>query len=1074
MIALDSETTGVDLRHGAKPFFVTTCDEAGECVWWEWDVDPLTRQPCIPDSDLIEISEHLFANGPKELILQNPKFDFAALDSIDFWRIGGVDRDKVWNAVKDTLIAGHLLASNQPKDLTTLALVYLGINIQPYEDRVEKVCNEARSIARRQYKDWRIAKKDADDMPSAKEKTWKYDMWLPKALAQELGYPDDHPWYSATREYANADSGVMIPLYKAMLAEVKRRGLEEIYNCRLKVLPVVHAMEARGITISGERLEETITEYTEEATRLGNVCVNIAEGYGHELVLPKGATPNNSLRSFIHDVMKLPPVYNAKSKTCAPTLDSKNAMPFYLDTLPQRSKERKFIECLVAKRSRDTAISYMNGYARFWLPNGSPGWYVLHPSLNPTGTDTLRFSSSNPNEQNISKKEGFNLRYTFGPAPGREWWSLDAKNIELRIPAYESGEQAFIDLFERPDDPPYYGSNHLLIAHLLFPEEFNACRKDGILDGRLFKKKYASTLYQRTKNGNFAVQYGAVDRADGMGTADRTYGIAGAQARIKSKFKKQEALNQHWINFAKKYGYVETMPDKTVDPSKGYPLLCSRTDYGDIKPTVPLNYHVQGCLSGDSRVLTNNGLIPIRELVGTICSVWTGFKWASATGLNRGKCQRASIILESGLTIECDTRHILKNHTNEWTKFDDLRVGDYIALPSHIEPLMPSEGINWWFVFGFIIGDGCLSDARGRKTLSAVGGLTKKPILEDIFKFIQSEGYTGNKDKYRDRGGVIWREIPQTETRSTKFAVTIENKDFAKFLESQGFHFSWKSGTKRIPESVWRSSLQNQRDFLEGLWMSDGTRAKTSGSGRGLNMCNQQLLKEVQVLASAVGFDSMFARTQLRFRWKAFNAKSSRPYPAATLTQLVTSVEKSNYNNMGQFVTDKRNFVAAQRGKDVSQYVAERIVELNNPEAEIYRYDRIVSITVKPELEDTYTLSVDDPLHQFVADGVIHKNTAMWWMMKAMIRCQPKLREWQSKGFDGYMIMQVHDEIVFDFPKRGDPLAEAAGKCKPGGSNLWRIRILQKLMEEGGNDIGLPTPVSCEYNPVSWDVGIPV
>jgi hypothetical protein len=235
----------------------------------------------------------------------------------------------------------------------------------------------------------------------------------------------------------------------------------------------------------------------------------------------------------------------------------------------------------------------MEGYERYWLPLGdSVVWVRLHPSLNPTGSDTLRFSSSNPNEQNISKKEGFNLRYMFGPAPGREWWSCDAKNIELRLPAYEAGEQAMIELFEHPDDPPYFGSNHLLNAHILHPQRFEECRDEkGNVDGRIFKKKYASTWYQWTKNGDFAVQYGAQKES---GTADRAFHVQGGQELIEKRLGKISELNQKMIDMARKVGHVETMPDRTVDPDRGYPLLCTRTRWGSIKPTVPLSYHVQG------------------------------------------------------------------------------------------------------------------------------------------------------------------------------------------------------------------------------------------------------------------------------------------------------------------------------------------------------------------------------------------------------------------------------------------------------------------------------------------------
>ena len=57
IISLDTETTGLDIRHGAKPFIVTTCDEVGEHRDWEWWVDPLTREPIIPKKELRQVQE---------------------------------------------------------------------------------------------------------------------------------------------------------------------------------------------------------------------------------------------------------------------------------------------------------------------------------------------------------------------------------------------------------------------------------------------------------------------------------------------------------------------------------------------------------------------------------------------------------------------------------------------------------------------------------------------------------------------------------------------------------------------------------------------------------------------------------------------------------------------------------------------------------------------------------------------------------------------------------------------------------------------------------------------------------
>jgi hypothetical protein len=60
------------------------------------------------------------------------------------------------------------------------------------------------------------------------------------------------------------------------------------------------------------------------------------------------------------------------------------------------------------------------------------------------------------------------------------------------------------------------------------------------------------------------------------------------------------------------------------------------------------------------------------------------------------------------------------------------------------------------------------------------------------------------------------------------------------------------------------------------------------------------------------------------------------------------------------------------------------------------------------------------------------------------------------------MVCQVHDELVFDFPYR------------PNKGNMPKIRKLRRLMEQGGDDIGLPTPVAFTYHASNWSEGIVV
>ena len=584
MISLDTETTGLDLHHGAKPYIVTICNEQDENIYWQWPVDPLTRKVIAPLNEIQEVKEEI--RNAEAIVFQNPKFDIQALATIG---IGKEDfSDWPWHKTYDTLLAGHLLASNQQHDLSTMAMVYLSINMDPLEERLHRAVMEAKSVVKSERPDWALAHPGRPDMPSAKGKVWKYDAWVPSAVAAELDYPEDHPWHTVCIKYANGDSSATLPLWKKQKELLKLRGLWEIYLERLKLVPIIVQMERHGITINRKRLEKLQKVFTQEVGKANKVMLGVALNHKFELSIPKGGN-NNSIRELVFDKLKLPPL-KLSQKTSAPSLDAAT-LEHWQATLPE-GESLEFVNALKAKRKRSTALSYMESYQRFWLPVKSCSkhglWYRLHPSLNTTGTDTLRFSSQNPNEQNISKQEGFNLRYCFGPIREREWWSLDYNNLELRIPAYEAGEMEMIKLFEKPDKPPFFGSNHLLVFSILHPDKYDKKDPKGLLKA---KKKYATTWYQWVKNGKFAVQYGAVEKS---GTADRAYHVPGAQHRIQSRFSRIKKLNERMVQLAQDQGFVETVPDNTLDNTQGYPLSCTRTRWGSILPTVPLNYHVQG------------------------------------------------------------------------------------------------------------------------------------------------------------------------------------------------------------------------------------------------------------------------------------------------------------------------------------------------------------------------------------------------------------------------------------------------------------------------------------------------
>lgn len=589
MIAIDTETTGLDFRHGAKPFLVTVCEEGADAPeFCEWDVDPFTREPIIPDEDREWLSE-LIGRARDGVVFHNAKFDLGALTTI----CPPVESRWPWEATHDTLYLAHLVWSNQRKSLDALAVSYLGVNINHLEDALHAAVTEARRYVRRKtfqesHGVWRIAEAGLPEMPSAREKAGHADYWLPRAVAKAERFPADHPWWTVCSDYANPDSMTTMALYRELMRIVEDRGLERIYEERRKLIKIVYEMERKGIAVNRGRLRELQDQYARESAEAGERCRAVASLYDYHLTLPKNGN-NKSLSEFCfgEEFLNLPVV--KKTDSGAPSLD-KGALEEYRSSLPEKSRAGVFVRALSDKRVRDTALTYMEGYERFGI-EFEDGWMMLFPSLNATGTGTLRFSSANPNEQNISKKEGFNLRYAFGPGPGREWWPMDAQNIELRLPAYLSGEPELIALFERPDDPPYHGSVHLLnfstVYRDIWEKELKEVGPDKV--GKHCKEKYKSTWYQYCKNGGFAKQYGGQAKK-----VNETFRRKGAFEMIDERFSKLARLNAETIREANERGYVETIPDRSVDPRRGYPLRCPRGDDGRAEPTKPLNYKIQG------------------------------------------------------------------------------------------------------------------------------------------------------------------------------------------------------------------------------------------------------------------------------------------------------------------------------------------------------------------------------------------------------------------------------------------------------------------------------------------------
>ncbi len=458
LIALDTETTGVNLFQGDAPFAISTCDSEGVTRLWEWPVSIHSRQPMPPSEDLKEFIDYIDGST---LVFHNAKFDIRALQNLGirlvFEEVDSI-REQTWSTLpyshshefeatihsfEDTLLASHVCDSVEPHGLKELAEKYLDILDDDQEDLLDAV-----RAARRQLKS-----RGEEVSPNVKS-----DYWLPKAVDETSTHLKKYAVQDAVRTM------LLWRMYEQVMIE--KKCLPQYYT-RKALLPITYRMESEGVTVKKVLLSREIKRYNHSATVVEAACVkfirdkklqdddfNIRSGKQIQKILygdPEGSN-RRRVRGLNCPITEL--TDGGGISTSASTL-----LNLYHDHVPKSGHGRAFISQILRYRKNRTCAQYLQSYKDIMQKEGKKT--LLHPSFNQTGTRTTRWSSSNPNGQNIgsggkdafgNEVEDFCLRDVFGPATGRVWICSDYSQLELRILAVLSQETRLLEAFENDED----------------------------------------------------------------------------------------------------------------------------------------------------------------------------------------------------------------------------------------------------------------------------------------------------------------------------------------------------------------------------------------------------------------------------------------------------------------------------------------------------------------------------------------------------------------------------------------------------------------------------------------------
>ena len=321
--------------------------------------------------------------------------------------------------------------------------------------------------------------------------------------------------------YCAADSATVLSLREAMSDQLAATSMERLLaEVEMPLVPVLVDMEWEGIRID-------LALFSQLAQELGGDLARLEREIGELAGVELNINSPRQLAQVLFEKEGMPVLKKTKTgpSTDADVLEQLAEMGH---TLPRRILEYRELQKLKSTYV-DTLPATVN-----------PDTGRIHTSFNQTGAATGRLSSSDPNLQNIPVRtsRGEAIRRGFIPADGCVFLVADYSQIELRLMAHLSGDEAFVEAFRQG------GDIHRQTASVIFGVPVD---------------EVTAEMRGRAKTINFATIYG-----QGAFSLARALGIAQDEARAFiqdyfTRFAGVKAFLTSQVELARQQGFVETI-----------------------------------------------------------------------------------------------------------------------------------------------------------------------------------------------------------------------------------------------------------------------------------------------------------------------------------------------------------------------------------------------------------------------------------------------------------------------------------------------------------------------------------
>jgi len=318
--------------------------------------------------------------------------------------------------------------------------------------------------------------------------------------------------------YAISDVELPLRIWDEQQKVLTEEDLWTVFDIETRLIPMLLAMRVRGVKVDTDKANfyidsygQDIITYQNQLNEIGGFEVNVDANADlvkvfDNLGLEYGRTPPSKTHpkgqpSFAADFMK--------------TVDHPIAQ-----TIKDLKHKTKMVN------------TFIKGYVMDYVVDGRIHCMFNQLRGDEYGTVSGRFSSSNPNLQNIPSEK--DMRSLYMADEGHDWWKLDYSSVEYRIACHYGKGDSAVEVRRQ------YAENPELDFHQVVADIMGIARKPA-------------------KNINFGMIYGM-----GIAKLAKDLGVTELEARrLKKKYVRMVPFMQDLMDraskSAQKNGYVKTL-----------------------------------------------------------------------------------------------------------------------------------------------------------------------------------------------------------------------------------------------------------------------------------------------------------------------------------------------------------------------------------------------------------------------------------------------------------------------------------------------------------------------------------